>query len=57
MSEPDYKGRALLPMPVIEAARAGDVEAVEALLPALHQGHVCGSAERGYRRYGGMSAL
>ena len=24
MSEPDYKGRALLPMPVIEAARAGE---------------------------------
>ena len=32
MSEPDYKGRALLPMPVIEAARAGDAEAVECVL-------------------------
>ena len=32
MSEPDYKGRALLPMPVIEAARAGDAEAVERVL-------------------------
>ena len=32
MSEPDYKGRALLPMPVIEAARAGDAEAVEQVL-------------------------
>lgn len=26
------KGRALLPMPVIEAARAGDAEAVEQVL-------------------------
>ena len=32
MSEPDYKGRALLPMPVIEAARTGDAEAVERVL-------------------------
>ena len=29
MSEPDYKGRALLPMQVIEAARAWDAGAVE----------------------------
>ena len=26
MMNPSYKGRALLPMPVIEAARAGDAE-------------------------------
>ena len=32
MSEPDYKGRALLTMPVIEAARTGDAEAVERVL-------------------------
>ncbi len=32
MTNPNYKGRALLPMSVIEAARAGDVEAVERVL-------------------------
>ena len=32
MSEPDYKGRALLPISVIEAARAGESEAVERVL-------------------------
>ena len=39
MSEPDYKGRALLPMQVIEAARAGDVEAVERVLQ-YYQGYI-----------------
>ena len=29
MMNPSYKGRALLAMPVIEAARAGDAEAME----------------------------
>ena len=32
MMNPSYKGRALLPMPVIEAARAGDAGAVEQVL-------------------------
>ena len=32
MMNPSYKGRALLPMSVIEAARAGDAEAVERVL-------------------------
>ncbi|WP_298035426.1 helix-turn-helix domain-containing protein [uncultured Dysosmobacter sp.] len=32
MSNPNYKGRALLPLSVIEAARAGDAEAVEEVL-------------------------
>ena len=32
MMNPSYKGRALLPMPVIEAARAGDAEAVERVM-------------------------
>lgn len=32
MPEPNSKGRALLPMSVIEAARAGDAEAVERVL-------------------------
>ena len=39
MSEPDYKGRALLSMPVIEAARAGDAEAVERVL-RYYEGYV-----------------
>ena len=39
MSEPDYKGRALLPMPVIEAARAGDAEAVERVL-RYYEGYI-----------------
>ena len=39
MSEPDYKGRALLPMPVIEAARAGDAEAVEQVL-RYYEGYI-----------------
>ena len=39
MSEPDYKGRALLPMPVIEAARAGDAEAVECVL-RYYEGYI-----------------
>ena len=39
MSEPDYKGRALLPMPVIEAARAGDAGAVEQVL-RYYEGYI-----------------
>ena len=39
MSEPDCKGRALLPMPVIEAARAGDAEAVEQVL-RYYEGYI-----------------
>ena len=39
MSEPDYKGRALLPMSVIEAARAGDAEAVERVL-RYYEGYI-----------------
>ena len=39
MSEPDYKGRALLPMPVIEAARTGDAEAVERVL-RYYEGYI-----------------
>ena len=39
MSEPDYRGRALLPMPVIEAARAGDAEAVEQVL-RYYEGYI-----------------
>ena len=39
MSEPDYKGRALLPMSVIEAARAGDTEAVERVL-RYYEGYI-----------------
>jgi len=33
------KGRALLPMPVIEAARAGDAEAVEQVL-RYYEGYI-----------------
>ena len=36
---PSYKGRALLPMPVIEAARAGDAEAVECVL-RYYEGYI-----------------
>ena len=39
MSEPDYKGRALLPMQVIEAARAGDAGAVEQVL-RYYEGYI-----------------
>ena len=39
MMNPSYKGRALLPMSVIEAARAGDVEAVERVLQ-YYQGYI-----------------
>ena len=39
MSEPDYKGRVLLPMPVIEAARAEDAEAVERVL-RYYEGYI-----------------
>ena len=39
MMNPSYKGRALLPMPVIEAARAGDAEAVERVLK-YYQGYI-----------------
>ena len=35
MMNPSYKGRALLPMSVIEAARTGDVEAVERVLSII----------------------
>ena len=39
MMNPSYKGRALLPMPVIEAARAGDAEAVEQVL-RYYEGYI-----------------
>lgn len=39
MPEPDYKGRALLPMQVIEAARAGDAGAVEQVL-RYYEGYI-----------------
>ena len=39
MMNPSYKGRALLPMPVIEAARTGDVQAVERVLQ-YYQGYI-----------------
>lgn len=39
MMNPSYKGRALLPMPVIEAARAGDAEAVERVL-RYYEGYI-----------------
>ena len=32
MSKPHHKGRELLPLPVIHAARAGDAEAMEQIL-------------------------
>ncbi len=35
------KGRALLPMQVIEAARAGDAEAVEQVLSAVGKEEQC----------------
>ena len=39
MMNPSYKGRALLPMPVIEAARAGDAGAVEQVL-RYYEGYI-----------------
>lgn len=39
MMNPSYKSRALLPMPVIEAARAGDAEAVEQVL-RYYEGYI-----------------
>ena len=39
MMNPSYKGRTLLPMPVIEAARAGDAEAVEQVL-RYYEGYI-----------------
>lgn len=39
MTNPNYKGRALLPLPVIEAARAGDAEAVERIL-RYYEGYI-----------------
>ena len=46
MMNPSYKGRALLPMPVIEAARAGDAEAVECGCSACPAGPVAVSSWR-----------
>ncbi len=39
MMNPSYKSRALLPMPVIEAARAGDADAVEQVL-RYYEGYI-----------------
>ena len=39
MMNPSYKGRALLPMPVIEATQAGDAEAVEQVL-RYYEGYI-----------------
>ena len=39
MMNPSYKGRALLPMQVIEAARAGDAGAVEQVL-RYYEGYI-----------------
>ena len=39
MMNPSYKGRTILPMPVIEAARAGDAEAVEQVL-RYYEGYI-----------------
>ena len=42
MKNPNYKGIELLPLSVIEAARAGDAEAVERVLRYYEgQPHVC----------------
>lgn len=39
MKQPSYKGRELLPLSVIEAARAGDAEAVERVL-RYYEGYI-----------------